>query len=171
MGNSLAIVANSILCNDISDSLVAVRVSNRAIGCGVPRDPCAVDKDGTDLGIFVIVEVEEKAGAVGPVGAGTYTVGPENTTSSATALAMVAETTTDSVCNVASHVARSGTVTVTSVGVVVTGSYDVTMDDGRRFRNTFNAPSCGTITVGIDMCDPSASVLGRDKCSDKPSCQ
>ena len=99
-----------------------------------------IKRNTTDLDIRV------SHGSADPIPTGTYSIGPlsigdPTPTASVTALFL------GSSCQLAPHPkqARSGTVTLSQISArEVSGSIDVTLDDGAKLVGAFGAPHCTT---------------------------
>lgn len=107
----------------------------------------------------------QAAGTPGPIAPGTYAIGTTDDGQGNLLLASADITKVDGVCTAldgAGQDVQSGSITLSTVSPRVTGSLDVTFNDGSHFAGSFDLSICN---AAVDFC-----TVITDSCASTPCC-
>jgi hypothetical protein len=154
----------------VSQSGLVLALADRSIAgaCSLLSDTCVQFRNLHGTVVFLNgFDAQGTAAAVGP---GTYPVNVTPTSLAGTFVFATAQST-DAACIPTRSDARAGNVTLANVSSQrVTGSYDLTLQDGSRSSGSFTATLCAnTFAGGDDICALSATSLACT--SGAPSCR
>jgi hypothetical protein len=155
---------------DVSQTGLVIALADRVIAnaCSIIADTCVQYRDVQ--GTLLLVNNFDALGAAAAVGPGTYPVNVAPASLAGTFVFATAQRT-DAACTATRSDARSGSLTLGAVSAgQVTGSYDLTLQDGSRTAGAFTATRCAnTFAGGDDICSLSASSVACT--AGTPSCR
>ena len=128
---------------DFPEQGVTVAITNLSPACSFAQ-PGGDSNAPNSTVLFMVVGSPE---AVTP---GTYSIIATTPTATTINTLLVFDAVDDQCKTTSHHVARSGTITLTTIGAsAVAGSFDVTLDTGEKLTGSFDAPIC-VVNTNVD---------------------